>query len=162
MYQKNDFVVYKHDVCKVIDIKEDSDAKNTYYVLMPIDDNSLTIQISTENKRGFLKDVISSDDAKKLLERVKEITPIEEINEKNLEVKYKELLKTGNHEDLIKIIKTTYLRNENRVHQRKKISEKDDTFFHLAEKYLYNELSVSLNIPVDKVSDYISKVVNEQ
>lgn len=90
-----------------------------------------------------------------------EIIFLKNINEKNLEVQYKNMLNTGTHEELIKIIKTTYLRNEDRVNSKKRISEKDSTYFKLAEKYLYNELAISLNMTVDEVKDYIFEIVNK-
>lgn len=161
MYKKGDYVVYRRDVCIIKDIKESKLKNTTYYVVNPIDDSSLIIDIPIENKLGFLRDVISTDKAKKLIERIPEINPIENINEKNLDAKYKEMLYTGNYEDLIKIIKTTFLRNESRVNNKKKISEKDNNYFKLAEKYLYNELSVSLNMSVEEVKDYIFRVVNK-
>ena len=161
MYKKGDYVVYRRDVCIIRDIKESKLKNTTYYVMNPIDDSSLIIDIPIENKMGFLRDVISTDKAKKLIERIPKINPIENINEKNLDAKYKEMLYTGNYEDLIKIIKTTFLRNESRVNNKKKISEKDNTYFKLAEKYLYNELSVSLNMSVEEVKDYIFRVVNK-
>lgn len=161
MYKKGDYVVYRRDVCIIRDIKESKLKNTTYYVMNPIDDSSLIIDIPIENKRGFLRDVISTDKAKKLIERIPKINPIENINEKNLDAKYKEMLYTGNYEDLIKIIKTTFLRNEGRVNNKKKISEKDNNYFKLAEKYLYNELSVSLNMSVEEVKDYIFRVVNK-
>ena len=161
MYKKGDYVVYRRDVCIIRDIKESKLKNTTYYVMNPIDDSSLIIDIPIENKMGFLRDVISTDKAKKLIERIPKINPIENINEKNLDAKYKEMLYTGNYEDLIKIIKTTFLRNESRVNNKKKISEKDNNYFKLAEKYLYNELSVSLNLSVEEVKDYIFRVVNK-
>lgn len=161
MYKKGDYVVYRRDVCIIRDIKESKLKNTTYYVMNPIDDSSLIIDIPIENKMGFLRDVVSTDKAKKLIERIPKINPIENINEKNLDAKYKEMLYTGNYEDLIKIIKTTFLRNESRVNNKKKISEKDNNYFKLAEKYLYNELSVSLNMSVEEVKDYIFRVVNK-
>ena len=44
---------------------------------------------------------------------------------------FTQLLNTDNHENLVKIIKTTYLRNENRINNKKKISDKDDKYFNL-------------------------------
>lgn len=161
MYKKGDYVVYRRDVCIIRDIKESKLKNTTYYVMNPIDDSSLIIDIPIENKMGFLRGVISTDKAKKLIERIPKINPIENINEKNLDAKYKEMLYTENYEDLIKIIKTTFLRNESRVNNKKKISEKDNNYFKLAEKYLYNELSVSLNMSVEEVKDYIFRVVNK-
>ena len=160
MYKKGEYVVYKHDVCIIKDIKENKLRGNTYYVMTPIDDDSLIIDIPTENKMGILRSVISFEDANNLIKRIPKIGPIEDINEKNLETKYKEMLKTGIHENLIRIIKTTYLRNERRINNKKKISEKDDTYFKLAEKYLYNELSISLNMTVEEVKKHIFEIVN--
>ena len=118
MYKKGDYVVYRRDVCIIRDIKESKLKNTTYYVMNPIDDSSLIIDIPIENKMGFLRDVISTDKAKKLIERIPKINPIENINEKNLDAKYTEMLYTGNYEDLIKIIKTTFLRNESRVNNK--------------------------------------------
>ena len=89
-----------------------------------------------------------------------EIIFLKNINEKNLEIQYKNMLNTGTHEELIKIIKTTYLRNEDRVNSKKRISEKDSAYFKLAEKYLYNELAISLNMTFDEVKNYIFEIVN--
>ena len=67
-----------------------------------------------------------------------------------------------NEKELIKIIKTTYERNNNRLLNNKKISEKDDTYFKLAEKYLYNELAISLNTTSEEIKNYIiNKFKNE-
>lgn len=161
MYKKGEYVVYRHDVCIIKDIKENKLMGNTYYVMTPIDDDSLIIDIPIENKMGFLRDIISTDNAKRLIEKIPKINPIENINDKNLEIRYKEMLNTGNYEDLIKIIKTTYLRNENRINNKKKTSEKDSTYFKLAEKYLYNELSISLNMSIEEVKNYIFEIVNK-
>lgn len=162
MFKKDDYVVYKHRVCIIKDIKKINLIDNTYYVITPIDDNSLIIDIPIENKMGVLRNIIDAKDAKKLINQIPKISIIENINGKNLEIKYKELLNTGRHEDLIKIIKTTYLRNKNRIDNKKKESEKDSTYFELAEKYLYNELSISLNMSINELKNYIFKIVNNE
>ena len=67
----------------------------------------------------------------------------------------------GGHENLIKIIKTTYLRNKERLDNNKKIGEKDQHYFEKAEEYLYNELAVVLNMSYDNTKDYVIKKVSE-
>lgn len=161
MYKKDDYVVYKHDVCKIKNIKESQLTGKTYYVMTPIDDDSLIIDIPTEDKMGFLRDIISKNDAEKIINNIHNIEPLPCTNDKDLVFLYKELINTGNHENLIKIIKTTYLRNQNRLNNKRKVSEKDNTYFKLAEKYLYNELSISLNMTTDKVKKYIFEIVNK-
>ena len=159
MYKKDEYVVYRHNVCKIKDIKKHSG--KLYYVMAPIDDESLIINIPIENKIDFLRDIISTNDAKELIKKIPKIKPIEDINERNIVNQYKELLNNGSYENLIKIIKTTYLRNENRINNKKKVSEKDTTYFELAEKYLYNELSIALNMTFEEVKNYIFESVNK-
>ena len=72
-----------------------------------------------------------------------------------MENEYKRLLDTRALNDLVKIIKTTYLRNKERIDNKKKISEKDDNYFNKAEDYLYTELSVALNMKKSEVKKYI-------
>lgn len=154
MYKVNDYVICRHNVCKIKSIKD-----NKFYIMTPIDDESLIINIPVNS--NLLRNVISSKKAKILIEKIPNISPLTDINEKNVETQYKELLNTDNLENLVKIIKTTYLRNENRINNKKKISDKDDKYFNLAEKYLYNELSISLNETIESIKKYIFKIVNK-
>ena len=160
MYKINDYIVYRHDVCKIKKIKKIKD--KDYYVISPIDDNSLIINTPVDNKMGYIRDILSKEEAKKIIDSIKDIKAVDSINEKNVEAIYKELLNSYSYENLIKIIKTTYERNNNRLINNKKISEKDDTYFKLAEKYLYNELAISLNTTSEEIKDYIiNKFKNE-
>lgn len=159
MYKKNDYVVYRHNVCKIKSINENKQTGKAFYIMTPIEDDSLIINIPVNS--NLLRKVISSDEAKILIEKIPQISPLIDINEKDIETQYKELLNTDNHENLVKIIKTTYLRNEKRINNKKKISDKDDKYFNLAEKYLYNELSISLNMTVESIKEYIFEIVNK-
>ena len=86
---------------------------------------------------------------------------LENIDDKYIEKTYKELLYSGSLEDLITIIKTTYLRNDERIRTNKKVSYKDKTYFEKAEDYLYNELSVTLSMSFDDTKEYIIHKVDE-
>ena len=66
------------------------------------------------------------------------------------------------NEDLIKIIKTTYLRNQERLNKHKKVGDKDLTFFNQAEKLLYNELSYSLGITYEECKNYIINKITKE
>ena len=161
MYKKNDYVVYRHDVCIIKDIKENKINGKVYYVMSPIEDNTLIIDIPIHNEKMFLRDIISKNKAEEIIKSIKSIQPLDNINDKYIETQYKFLINTFKHEDLIKIIKTTYLRNAMRISNKKKISEKDNDYFVLAEKYLYNELSIALNKSVQEVKEDIYKEVNK-
>ena len=140
MYKENDYLVYKKDICKVREVRKNRLNGKDYYILIPITDESLIIEAPADNRMGFIRDVISKEDAEKLISKIPKIETLENLDDKYIEKTYKELLYNGDIEDLIKIIKTTYIRNENRLKSNKKISDKDKTYFEKAEEYLYNEL----------------------
>ena len=91
---------------------------------------------------------------------MKDIKAID-VDEKYIEAEYKKLLQEPTHEDLISIIKTTYLRNKERLDNNKKLTEKDTKYFELAEQYLYNEFSIVLNLTYSKTKDYIINEVTK-
>ena len=159
MFNIGDFVVYKNDVCEVVAYKEKHIKGNYYYELVPILDDSLKIVVPVSN--GYLRDVLSKEEAEKIIDMIPDIEVIK-INDKLIENEYKRLLHEDGYEGLIKIIKTTYLRNEDRINNKRKISEKDDNYFNLAEKYLYSEFSVSLDIPYEEVKKYVINRVKEK
>lgn len=152
MFNTGDFVVYKRDVCKIVNIK------NEYYVLVPITDNSLKISVPVTNKFGFIRNLISKNEIMEIIKKIPNIETIE-TNDKLIENEYKNLMNTGSHEDLIKIIKTTYLRNKERIDNNKKIGDKDNNYFSLAEKYLYNEFAIVLNMSYDDTKKYVIEQV---
>ena len=157
MYNIGDYLVYKRDVCKVVSIKENYYKGNTYYELVPILDNTLKNLIPINNK--FIRNVITKDEALKIIEQIKDIKPLD-ISDKQIENEYKKLLDSSNHIDLIKIIKTTYLRNKKRLDEKRKISEKDKNYFDKSEKILYSEFSIALNLSMEDTKDYIIKMCN--
>ncbi len=160
MYKINDYLVYGKDVCKVCEIEEKKFNNEDYYLLRPIKDPTLKIEIPITNKNNKIRDLISKEELENLLNEIPKIETIK-TNEKFLESEYKQLLSTGSHKDLIKIIKTTYLRNQKRLENNKKKTEKDTTYFELAEQYLYNEFSIVLGYDYDQTKDYIRKRVSD-
>lgn len=160
MFNKNDYIMYKKDVCKIKEIKHNKMNGNDYYILTPIDDESLIIDVPIDNRMGYLRNIISEKEVKNIINSIKDIEPLKDISDKYIESTYKELIYNGKHNDFIKIIKTSYLRNQARINDKKKISEKDLKYFNLAEKYLYNELAISLNKTVEKTKQYIIDCMN--
>lgn len=152
MFKVNDYVIYKRDLCK---IKEITDNKGVlFYKLAPLDDESLIIRIPVDNKQNYLRYPISKEESEELIKKIPLIKEID-TKDKILDNIYKELMKTNKHEDLIRIIKTTYLRNQKRLEEGKKILDKDSNYFEKAEKYLYNELSISLGMNYDECKQYV-------
>ena len=156
MFKVNDYVVYNYSVCKVKEIKN---INNTdYYVLVPVTDESLTIKAPTTQENVNIRPLLSKSEAKDLFKKMPDIELIK-LNDHSLEAEYKRLLTTGNREDLVRIIKTTYIRNKKRQDNGKKIGEKDDIYFNIAEKSLYNELALVLDKSVEQIHTMVVKAL---
>ena len=155
MFKVGEYIIYKRDLCKVKFIEKSRRTGEDYYGLSPIQDETLSIKVPTSNKQNNLRYPISKEEAEQLIKKIPTIEPIQ-VNDKLLENTYRELMRTQKEEDLIKIIKTTYLRNEERVSCGKKASDKDQTFFKQAENCLYNELGYALNLSAEECKNYIN------
>lgn len=156
MYRINSYVVYKKNICIIKDIKTINNQE--YYVLESVNDIGLKITLPTSTN---LQKIMTKKEANDLLKKIKDIPLIDLPSDKYIENTYKELILSGNKEDLIKIIKTTYKRNNKRVKDKKKKSDRDEKYFNQAEKYLYTELSVVLNKSYKEIKDYITELINE-
>lgn len=158
MYNIGDYVVYKKDVCIVKEIKKNHLNNKDYYVLLPIGDESLIIDVPTDNRCGYIRDLITKTEIEAIIKSIPNISVIE-CDNKNIENEYKHLLSTGNHQDLIRIIKTTYLRNKERLESKRKTGDKDEMYFKKAEKYLYDEFGIVLGLRFEEVKKYIIEKV---
>lgn len=152
------YIIYKKETCKVKEIIKKYYKDVDYYVLSPISDDTLTIKVPVSS--NDIRDLISRSEVDKIIENIPNIQVLDLDNSK-LEESYKHLLEDGKHESLIKIIKTTYLRNKMRLDNNKKTTDKDNYYFNLAEKYLYQEFSIILNMTYEETKNYvIHKVSN--
>ena len=101
MYKVNDLLVYKKDVCLVEEIKYKYLRDTDYYILSPINDKSLKIQVPVTS--SAIRSLITKERIDKIITNIPNIEVIKS-DTKKLENDYKQLMQSGTHEDLIKII----------------------------------------------------------
>jgi CarD family transcriptional regulator len=65
-------------------------------------------------------------------------------------------MKSNSCHELVKVIKTIYIRKQKRTEAGRKVTAVDAKYFRLAEDSLYGELAVALEIPKKEVEDFIS------
>lgn len=156
MFNINDYVIYNHDVCKVIDFANFRD--RDYYVLNSLSDSSLKINVPIDNKN--IRGLITKEEIYDLIKEIPSISCVS-VDSKNIDVAYKSLLDDGSYESLISIIKTSYLINKDRLDNGKKVRDKDTYYFKLAEEYLYGEFSVVLGMSYDDTKSYVISEVSK-
>ena len=157
MYKSGDVVVYGRDVYRIKEVKDNYLFNKTYYIMNPIDDDSLVTSVPVDTT-SYLRDVITKEEAEELIAKIPSIE-IVQASDRDIEYEYKQLLRENTLEALITIIKTTYMRNMMRQNQNKRISEKDEQYFNQAERRLYNELSISLHLTFDDTKRYVIESV---
>lgn len=158
MYNKGSLVVYKRDVCKVVDIRVIRD--KSYYVLNSTIDSSLKIDVPVNKEKKLLRPLITKKELDNLINEIK-FLPVLDVEARMLEDEYKRLLKDGTMESLITIIKTAHLRNKIRQENKKKLADNDQYYFNLAERYLYNEISYVLNVSYDDAKNFVISSLNK-
>lgn len=158
MYKINDYVIYKREVCVVKDLKKINN--QDYYTLENKEDTSLKISIPVSQETQLLRHLATFDEISNTLDHINDI-PTLNINERNLEEQYKLLLQGTTIENLIKIIKTAYIRNEIRKNNHKHSSDTDTSYQELAEQFLFNEIAYAMNISYDAAKELVfNKLVN--
>ncbi|MEG2775316.1 MAG: CarD family transcriptional regulator, partial [Acetivibrio sp.] len=90
-----------------------------------------------------------------LIDHIKDVEVLWIPDEKGREEAYQTALNTCNCEELVKIIKTLYVRNESRIADGKKMTNSDRKYLKLAEEFLYGELALPLGIEKSEVEAFI-------
>ena len=157
MLKVGDYVIYQEQVCQIKEQKMNEFTKLESFILVPMTDSSLKVNVPIDNPN--IKNLMTKQEIEDLLSKIKTI-PLIEVDDKFLESEYKKLFHSGNREDLVKIIKTTYRRNQARINNNKKTSEKDTHYFTLAENLLYSEIAAVLKISLEEAKEYVLQNVH--
>lgn len=160
MFQVNDYVIYGvNGVCTVKEIGalniSGSNTEKLYYTLEPLYSKGSLVYTPVDNQKVIMRDILSKDDAWKLIEDIPNIETIEDTDDKNREALYKESMKKYDCREWIKIIKTVNIKKQERIAQGKKIVAADEKYFRIAEDGLYGEFAIALGIPKDEVEEFI-------
>ncbi|NCC70841.1 CarD family transcriptional regulator [bacterium] len=158
MKKINEHVIYRREMCVIEDIQKIG--SKDYYTLSIFNDPSLKVKIPADNET-LIDPVMTKKEALELIDEIQHIGVLD-VGERNLDLEYKKLFNTKDRKDLIKIIKTTYLRNTARKENGKKAQEKDSIYFERAEKYFYSELAYVLDMPIKEVKKFVYDKVQEK
>lgn len=162
MYQIGDRIMYGNTgVCVVKDITtldlRGVDKNKRYYVLVPLYQDGV-IHTPVENNKVPIRPVISRGEAEKLVDRIPEVKAAV-CHEKNLTAlrnHYQECMGTYACSDLVEMTMSIYAKKRDAERQQKKFGQTDEKYLRRAEDLLFGELSVALDVPRDKVQDYIA------
>ncbi len=167
MFEVGEYIVYGvKGVCRVDDITHidisGADKNRLYYVLTPIGESAGKIYAPTDNQKVMMRRIISKEEADRLIDELPQIELLWVPDDKQREAKYKEALNTCDYRAWVSIVKTLYVRKQERVAQGKKITALDERYMRTAENELYSELSLTLGIPKNEMENYIKERLEEK
>lgn len=146
MFEKGEYIIYSHNgICKVEDITHldipGVDRKKLYYVLVPLNIKGSRVYFPVEKKDANARRLITEKEAWALLDEIQDIPQIWIANEKLREESYKQAMYSSDYRQWVAIIKTLYLRKQDRLAQGKKMAAVDERYLKMAEDALYSELA---------------------
>ncbi|MCC8141130.1 MAG: CarD family transcriptional regulator [Lachnospiraceae bacterium] len=160
MFAKGEYVVYGNKgVCLIQDISQIDipgvDKDRLYYIMQPIHNAKGTVYLPIDSTKAVIRKVMSREEATKLIKDIPDIAQLAIPDEKRREASYKEALQTCSVYAWVSIIKTLYIRRNERLAAGKKITALDERYLKAAEHELYGELSIALGVPREDMESYV-------
>lgn len=161
MFEKGEYIVYgRSGVCRIEDITHlnisGADQKKLYYVLVPLHSRGSRIYFPVDKKDVNARRLITEQEAQTLLEEIRNIPQIGVGNEKLREESYKQALNSCDYRQWAAIIKTLYLRKQERLSQGKKVAAMDERYLKLAEESLYGELAFVMGREKEEMESFMT------
>lgn len=149
MFEKGEYVVAGNKgVCTVDDITtlniSGVDQGREYYILKPVYVPGSTVYLPVDTAEESMRRVLSREAADELIAGIPEVPLLSTANDKLLEQEYRDCMKSNSCTELIKVIKTIYLRKQTRLAAGRKVTALDSKYLRMAVDTLYGELAISL------------------
>ena len=168
MFQPGELLVYgTTGVCRVEGVATPNLTRaewgRQYYLLKPLYQDGV-IYTPLDSGERMMRPVMSAEDARALIAQIPTIRP-EAFRERTLQLlsqRYQTLLQSGNGRDLLELTMSVYQKRRQAEKQNRRLGMVDEKYGRQAERLLFGELAVALDIPVDQVPAYISSRMKEQ
>lgn len=162
MFEIGDYVVNaSNGICKVEDIVclnlSSVDRKRKYYLLVPVAEKSAKLYIPQDGKDHGLRVVMTYEEAQEIIERIPFIEELNIEDEKQREQIYKDIIRGGVPEDIMRIVKCMSHRKRDRIAQGKKVTALDDRYYQIAVGNLSAELAFALG----KEKEEVRRILDE-
>lgn len=167
MYRTGDYVMKANTgLCRIVDISHPEDmnidGNKLYYRMVPLSDEKANIYVPVERENLTFRKMLNEDEAWEVIRNIPRMEAVEIANDKQREQEYKKAISSCSPKAWVSIIKTMYVRKQQRNAQGKKSTSMDDRYFKLAEDYLYSELALAIGKDKSEMRQLISDTVNKK
>ncbi len=158
MFKVNDKIMYgQMGACIIssVEEKEIGSQKKLYYVINPVNSIKTTIFCPVDSDKIRIRKLISREEVMNLVKIMPDVNAQWIENDSLRKIRQDEILRNGNHEELIKLIKILYLKKQQCAQNNKKFHIADQRAMDTAEKLLYSEFALILGIDEQQVLPFI-------
>lgn len=132
-----------------------------YYTLIPYYVKGSSVYTPVDSEKVIMRPVMTKEEVMDLINDIKNIDTLWVKDEKKREETYKKAIRSCDARELVKIIKTIYLRQKSRIEEGKKMTYSDEKYFRLAEDNLYGEVAVALSMTKEEAKAFVEQKVEE-
>lgn len=159
MFNTGDTVLYGSEgVCKIIEITEKKfgDTAIEYYVLTPVFSSSSTFFVPTKNETltSKMHPILTSGEIMSIIETTGEMDEWIE-NDTQRKEAFKSIVSGGEIRDIVSMLKSIVRHKSEIEGSGKKLHKADETAYKEAQKILYEEFAMVMDLSKDEVIDII-------
>lgn len=167
MFETGEYIVYgKTGICQVMGVTtmnmEGIPKDRLYYILRPDGATEGTIFTPVDNDKMVMRRLLTREEAEELIDEIPEIEVLGIEDEKLREETYKECIRGCQCRELMRMIKTIRYRKRDRLARGKKATATDEKYLKTAEENLYAEFSILLDVPKNRMEDYIRERIKDR
>jgi CarD family transcriptional regulator len=160
MYKAGDMVMYgSFGICKITAIEklDFTGEEQEYYILKHGSSDKNTFYVPTHSKAALCKmhRICSRSEVDALISHMNEAELIWIDNDIKRKEAYSRIIKDADRHEIIRLIKTLYLRRKELAGIGKKLRSADENFLAAAENMLFEEFAYALEIDRNEVVTYI-------
>lgn len=165
MFRIGDAVIHPAEgVCEITEIAEKnfSGTAEEYYVLRSVYDSQSTVYIPVETvkTRPKIRLALNREQVHKIIDSLENNEPVKTDNDNHRRLLFKEILASGNADEIGRVLTTIYrLRTELRK-TGKKIKASDERIIKETERSVFTEFAFSLGISPEEIPAYIDDRIN--
>lgn len=152
-------------VCRIDSVTEKRLSGKTvkYYVLKPIYQENSTIFVPADNEKSIsrMRRVMSKEEANSLIEKIPDQKVCSIDNDAERKEIYKKKIESSDCREWVCVIKSLHERQCKRKESGKRLSLVDEQMMKKAEKLLYGEIALALNIKPEDTHDFIKRHIEK-
>ena len=162
MYNVGDIVMYgTFGICKVtaIEKRDFTGEEQEYYILKHTssEKNTFYVPLCNESALRNMHYVCSKAEVDELISHMNSEGLIWIDNDNKRKEEYSRIIKDADKHEIIRLIKTLYLRRKELAESGKELRSTDENYLSLAENMLFEEFAFALDIDRSEVVEYIEK-----